>query len=67
MKTRYTCPLCDNAVTLHVNPSQPPTCYNPNKHTGKRIDMIAENRMPATGEKGKHPAAGHPADQQHIR
>jgi hypothetical protein len=42
MKTRYTCPQCGNAVTLHVTPSQPPTCYNPNKHTGKRIDMTPD-------------------------
>ena len=42
MKTRYICPECGNAVTLHVNPTVPPTCYNPKRHTGKRINMIPD-------------------------
>jgi ribosomal protein L28 len=39
MKTTYRCQLCGNTVTLHVNVSHPPTCWNPNKHTGKRVNM----------------------------
>ena len=44
MKTRFICPNCGNAVTLHVNTSVPPTCYNPKKHSGKRVEMEAAHQ-----------------------
>jgi hypothetical protein len=44
MKTRFVCPNCGNAVTLHVNTSVPPTCYNPKKHSGKRVEMEAAHQ-----------------------
>jgi len=39
--TRWSCPLCGNAVTLHVDPSRPPTCLNPNSHSSTRVEMKA--------------------------
>jgi len=51
MKTTYRCQLCGNTITLHINPSEPPTCINPNKHTGKRIPMTTEPNNPTKRRK----------------
>jgi len=39
MRTTYRCHLCGNTITLHINVTRPPTCCNPKKHSGKRVDM----------------------------
>jgi rubrerythrin len=46
--TRYRCPLCGNSITLHVQPSQPPTCFNPKIHSTRRIEMAADTEKKKT-------------------
>lgn len=40
--TRYRCPLCGNTITLHVEPTRPPTCVNPKIHSTRRIEMATD-------------------------
>jgi rubrerythrin len=47
---RWRCPECGYSLTVYVRVSQPPTCNNPEYHSGRVIEMVKrENRG------GSHP------------
>lgn len=36
---RYVCPKCGNSILLHVKPSEPPLCRNPQSHSSTLARM----------------------------
>jgi rubrerythrin len=46
---RWRCPECGYSTTVYVRVTQPPTCNNPEYHSGRVIEMETKNRG------GSHP------------